>query len=137
MTEARVSGRSNLDTGEGGDGRSDAPMDVAMEMAMAVTPVAVETAGATIVERMERNKNGMQRRMSEALATAVAPSDWRCRMERRMRQQAQELTQLHRTVGHLTNLLDTQAACEEAQWRGMMTWMQEREQKWDTRHEDD
>jgi len=137
MTEARVSGRSDLDTGEAGDGRSNAPMDVAMEMATAATPVAAETAGTTIVEPMERNENGKRRRRSEAVATAVDPSDWRSRMERTMRQQAQELTQLHRTVGHLTNLLEAQAAREEAQWRGMMTWMQEREQKWGTRHKDD
>jgi hypothetical protein len=137
MTEARVSGRSDLDTGEAGDGRSDAPMDVAMEMATAATPVAAGTTGTTIVELTERNENGKRRRRSEAVATAVAPSDWRSRMERTMRQQAQELTQLHRTVGHLTNLLEAQAAREEAQWRGMMTWMQESEQKWDTRHEDD
>jgi hypothetical protein len=136
MTEARASGRSDLDTGEAGDGRSDAPMDVAMEMAMAATPVAAETAGAITVEPMERNKNGKRRRRSEALASAVATSDWRSCMERTKRQQAQELTQLHRTVGHLTNLLEVQAAREEALWRGMMTWRQEREQKWDTRHED-
>ena len=58
-------------------------------------------------------------------------------MERTMRQQAQELTELHRTVGHLTNLVQAQAAREEAQWLGMRTWMQDREQKWDARHEDD
>jgi len=50
-------------------------------------------------------------------------------MESTIRQQAQELMQLHRTVGHLANLLEARAACEEAQWQGMMTWMQEREQK--------
>ena len=132
MTKARASGRSDLDTGEEGDGRSNARMDVAMEMAMAATPVTAESAGAITVEPMERNEYGKQRRLTEALATAVAPSDWRCRMERTMRQQAQELTQLHRTGGHLTNLLEAQAAREEAQWRGMMTWMQEREPKWDT-----
>jgi len=75
MTEARVSGRSDLDKGEAGDGRSDAPMDVAMEMATAATPVAAETAGTTIVEPMERNENGKRRRRSEAVVTAVAPSD--------------------------------------------------------------
>jgi len=128
MTEARGSERSDLDTGEAGDRRSDAPVDVAMEMTTA------ETAGATIFELMERNENGKRRRRSEAPAT---PSDWRSRMERKMRQQAQELTQLHRTVGHLTNLVQAQAAREEAQWLGMRTWMQEREQKWDARHEDD
>jgi hypothetical protein len=137
MTEVRVSGRSDLDAGEAGDGRSDASMEVAMEMATAATPVAAETAGATIVEPMERNENGKRRRKIEAPATALAPSDWRSRMERMVRQQAQEQMQLHRTVGPLTNVLEAQAALEEAQWRGMLTWMQEREQKWDARHEDD
>jgi len=137
-TEARVSARSDRDTGEAGDGRSDAPMAVAMEKALAtaVTPLAAETAGETIVEPMQRNKNGKRRSRSEAQAIAVAPSDWRSHMERTMRQQVQELTQLRRTVSHLTNQLEAQAAHEEALWREMMLWMQEREQKWDTRHED-
>ena len=56
MTEARVSGRSDLDTGEAADGRSDAPMDVVMEMASAETATAAGTAGGTISELMERNK---------------------------------------------------------------------------------
>jgi len=59
----------------------------------------------------------------------AAPSDWRSRIERTIRQQAQEQTQLHRTVGHLAILVEAQAAREEAQWLAMMTWMQEREQK--------
>ena len=79
ITECRVSRRSDLDGGEGGNGRSGAPMDVAMEIAMAATAIAAETAGATISERMERNENGKQRRRSEA---PVAPSDWRSCMER-------------------------------------------------------
>jgi hypothetical protein len=123
MTEARASGRRDLDTGQAGDGRSDAHMDVAMEMATAVTPIAAETTGPITVEPMERNENRKRKRRSEALEIAMAPSDWKSRMERTMRQQAQELTQLHRTVGHLTNFLEAQAAREEAQWRGMTTWM--------------
>jgi len=34
-------------------------------------------------------------------------------------------------------MLEARAACKEALWQGMMTWMQERERKWDTHHEDD
>jgi len=83
MTDVRVSGRSDLDAGEAENGRSDAPMDVAMEMATAATSIAGETAGATILEPMERNENGKRRRRSEA---PVAPSDWRSRMERTIRQ---------------------------------------------------
>jgi len=136
MTEVRVSERSDLDVEEAGDGRSDAPMDVAMKMVRAATPIAAETAGATIVEPMERNENGKRRRRCEAPATVLPPSDWRSRMERTVRQQAQELMQLHRTVAHLTKVLEAQAACEEAPWRGMLTWMQETEQKWGARHQD-
>jgi len=54
-----------------------------------------------------------------------------------IQQQAQEMTQLHRTVAHLTNLVGARTAREEAQRLAMMTWMQQREQKWDARHEDD
>jgi outer membrane biosynthesis protein TonB len=133
MTEFRVSGRSDLDAGEAENGRSDAPMDVAMEMATTATSIATETAGATIFEPMERNENRKRRKRSEAQA---APSDWKNHMERTIQQQAQELTKLHRTVGHLANLVKARAACEEAQRLAMMTWMQEREPKWDARSQD-
>jgi len=89
MSEARVSERSDMDMGEAGDRKSDVPMDMAMEMTTAATPTAI---GATIFEPMERNEHGKQSRKSEALVTTLAPSDWRSRMERIMRQQAQELT---------------------------------------------
>jgi len=133
MTKHTVSEGSDLGAGEAGDGRSAVPMDAAMEMAMATTSIAAETALATIFEPMERNGNGIRRRRSLA---AAAPSDWRGSMERTIRQQAKELTQLHRTVGHLANVLESRAPRKEAQWLGMMTWMQEREQKWVTSHQD-
>jgi len=69
MTEARGSERSDLDTGEAGDRRSDVPVDFAMEMMTAATPSAAETAGTTMFEPMERNQNGKRRRRSEAPAT--------------------------------------------------------------------
>jgi hypothetical protein len=72
MTKARVSERSDLQTGEAGHRRSDAPVDVAMEMTTAATPTPEETAGATMFELMEGNQNGKRRRRSEAPAT---PSD--------------------------------------------------------------
>jgi len=62
-----------------------------MEMATAATSIAAETAGATIFEPMERNENGKRRRRSKAPA---APCDWMSCMERTIRKQAQELTQL-------------------------------------------
>jgi len=134
VTEARVSESSGQDAGEAGDSRSDPPVDVVMVMTTAVTPTHTDTAGTTMFELMERNENGKQGRRSEAPAT---PSYRRSRMERTIRHQAQELMQLHRTVGHLTNLVQAQAAREEAHWLGMRKWMQEREQKWDAHHEDD
>jgi len=57
-------------------------------------------------------------------------------MERIVRQQAQELMPQLQTVGHITHVLEAQAANEEVQWQRMLMWMQEREQKWDTHHED-
>jgi hypothetical protein len=51
MTECRGSERSDLDPGEWGDGRSDAPMHMAMEMATAATSIAAETAGGTMLNR--------------------------------------------------------------------------------------
>ena len=72
MTKASGSERSDLDTGEAGDRRSDAPVDVAMEMTTAGTRTAAETVGATMFEPMERNENGKRRRRSEA---RVTPSD--------------------------------------------------------------
>jgi len=134
MPEFRVSVRIDLDAGEAGKGRSDAPMAAAMEMATPATPIAAETPGAARFERRERNENGKRRMGSES---PVAPSDWMSRMERTLRQQGQELTQLRETVGHLANLVEARAAREEAQWLAMMMWMQEREQKWEARYEDD
>ena len=78
MTEFRVSGRSDLDAGEAGNGRRDMPMDVAMEMATVATAMAAETAGANIFELMERNENRKRRRWSEDLATpASGGATWR------------------------------------------------------------
>ena len=57
MTKFRASGRSDLDARVAENGRSDTPMDVAMEMATA-TAIAAETAGTGIFEPMERNENG-------------------------------------------------------------------------------
>ena len=53
MTEFRVSGRSELEAREAGNGRSDTPMDVAMEIMTAATAIAAETAGSTIIESIE------------------------------------------------------------------------------------
>jgi hypothetical protein len=137
MTKVRGRGRSNLDTGEAGDGRSNAPMDMAMVMVTTVTPIAEESTGATIVEPMERNENGKRRRRSEAPATALAPRDWRSRMERAAQQQAHEIAQRHRTIPMMANMLDAQTALQEVQWRGMRTWLEKREEKLEAYHQDD
>ena len=115
ISKVSVSRRSNLDTGEVGDGRSDASTDVSMEMALAATLIAAETVSANTFEPIERNGNGKRRKTSKALATPFAPNDWMSRKQRTMRQQAQELTQLHQTVGHLAYLLVAQATHEESQ----------------------
>jgi len=137
MTEVRGRERSDLDTGEAGDGRSDAPMDEAMETATTVTPMAAATTGVTIVEPMDRNENGKRRRRSEAPATALAPGDWRSRMERAAQQQVRKVGQLHRTIAKMANMLDTQTAFQKAQWPGIKTWLEKREEKWDAYHQDD
>jgi len=69
MTKVRGSERSGLDMGKAADGSSDAPMDMVMEMATAVTSIAAETAGEDTPELMERNDNGKRRRRSEVRRT--------------------------------------------------------------------
>jgi len=136
MTKVRVSERRGLDTGEAVDGRSDTPMDMAMEVATAVTSSAAGTAGETTLESMERNENGKRRRR-DVLATALALGDWRSRMECAAPQQARELAQLHRTIAKMANMLETHTALQEAQWRVMKLWLEEKEIKWDAYHQDD
>jgi hypothetical protein len=53
VTEVRGSKRSSLDMGGAADRRCDTPMDMAMEMATAVTSIAAETAGEDTLEPME------------------------------------------------------------------------------------
>jgi hypothetical protein len=115
-----VGERCVLDTGDEGDRRSDGLLDVAMERTSVVTRRTVDTAGATVFEPMEKNNKRKWRWRSNAAAT---PSVWRSRMERTMRPHAQELMQLHKSVKHVTNLEQAQAACEEAKWLGKRTWI--------------
>ena len=86
-----------------------------------------------MAEELEHNETG--KRLNSGPEASRAPSDWRSCMERTMRQQAQEQTQMHPTVGQLAYLLEAPESCEEAQWPGMITWMQEREQMRDSWHE--
>jgi len=71
-----------------------------------------------MLKPMERNENGNQRNSREAPA---ARSDWMSRVEMTIQQQAQELMQLHRTVGQLANLVEARAALKEAQRLAMIT----------------
>jgi len=134
VTKISVSERGDLDMGEAEDGGSDAPTDVAKEMVMAVIPIPTETAGATIFEPVVRNENGKQGRRCEAPVTAL---DWRSRIQRAEQQQAREVAQLHRTIAKMAIMLDAQIALQEAQWQGMETWLEKREEKWDEYHQDD
>jgi hypothetical protein len=76
MNEDRVNERRGLDRGEAADGRSDAPMDMPMQMATAITSIAAGTAGEATLELMQRNENGNRSR-SEDPAIAMALGDWR------------------------------------------------------------
>jgi hypothetical protein len=105
MTEVRGSERSSLDTGGTGDGWSDAPMDMAMEMATAVTSIATETVGEDRLDLMERNENGQRRSRSEVPAAPWNLGDWRSRMERAAQLEARELAQLHQSVAKMANML--------------------------------
>jgi hypothetical protein len=136
MTEVRASERRGLDTGEVAEGRSDAPMDMAMEMATAVKSIAAGTAGETTLQPMERYENGKRRR-SKVPATAWALGDSRSRMERAPHQKPRELAQLHRTIAKMSNMPETYIELQEAQWRGMKSWLEEKEKKWDAYHQDD
>ena len=112
MSQIIVSGVSDLDAREAGNGRSDPPMDVAMEMVTAVTAINAESAGANGCEPMKRNVNGTRRRRSEAW---VAPSECRSDMERTIQQHAEELMLRHQTVDYLADIVEARAASEEAQ----------------------
>jgi hypothetical protein len=114
MTEVRVSERRGLHTGEATDGRSDAAMDMAMEIPTAVTSIAAGTAREATREPIERNENGKRRR-SEVPVTAWALGDWTSRMECPAQLQAREQAQLHRTIAKMANMLGTHIALQEAQ----------------------
>ena len=93
ITEVRVSERRGPDMGDAAGGRSDASMDMAMEMATSVISIAMGTAAKATLETMERNEN-RKRRWSEVLATTWTLGDWRSCMERAAQPQAHELAQL-------------------------------------------
>jgi hypothetical protein len=85
ITEFAEREGSDLDVGDAGDGKSEEPMDMAKERAIAAPTIAAETPGVTILETKEGKENGTRRRRCEALAT---PRNWWSRMERTIRLQA-------------------------------------------------
>jgi hypothetical protein len=91
MTEVRASQRSGLDTGGAADGRSDEPIDMATEVAMAGAAIAASTAGEDTVVPIESQDNAMRRRRSEVPPTAWALGDGSSCMEHAAPQQAHEL----------------------------------------------
>jgi hypothetical protein len=132
MIEVRGSKRSSLDMGEVADRRSNAPMDMAMEMAMVVTSITTETSGKETPELIGRKENGKRRRRSEVPATTWVLGNWRSRMDCTARQQAHKLAQLHRTIAKMSNMLETHSALQKAQWRGIKLWLEEKEKMWET-----
>jgi hypothetical protein len=105
MIKVTVSMRRGLDKGEAADGRSDALMDMAMEMAIVVMSIVTEAAGEDRVVPRDRNDNGEQSSMSEFPATTWALGDWRICMECVAQQQTHKLAQLHRTIAQMANML--------------------------------
>jgi hypothetical protein len=79
------------------DGKSNAPIDLVMEIAMAVTSNAAGTVGKDTLWPMKRKETGTRRRMSEVPKTTSALRDWWRYTERVAQQQASEPAQLHRT----------------------------------------
>jgi hypothetical protein len=116
-TEVRERERSSRDPGGAADGRSNAPMDMAMamEMVTAVTSIPTETAGEDKFELMARIENGKRRRKCEVPAAAWAVMDWRSPREHAAQQQAHGQAQLHRTVTERANMLKTHTAQHDVQ----------------------
>jgi hypothetical protein len=77
MTEVMVSWRSNLDSAQVGDRRSDLPVHIGMEMVTVVTHIITDAVGTATLEPMERNENGNWRRRSKSPATVMGSRDWR------------------------------------------------------------
>lgn len=76
----------------------------------------------------EHNKNGTRLR-NETSEPVRALGDWRSRMERTVRQQEHEVTQLHQTIDRMARMLVADMAHNEAQWHGMKEWLEGRVKK--------
>jgi len=58
-------------------------------------------------------------------------------MEHTAQQQTRELAQLHRAIAKMEYMLETHTALQEAQWRGIKSWLEEKEKERDVYHQDD
>jgi hypothetical protein len=58
-------------------------------------------------------------------------------MERTVRNQACDVTQLHQSINGMVRMLEAHAVREEVQWCGMNEWLRDREMNCDDRHRDD
>jgi len=112
-------------------------MDLAMEMAMAVKPIAAETAGKATLQPMERKENRKRRWRREIPAAAWALGDCMNRMERVASQEACELAQLHRAIAKMATMLETHIELQKAPRHGMKLWLEAKEKTWDVYHLDD
>jgi len=112
---------------------AEAPRDCCAAGTMSGNPSSVSFMAAR--ERWERETNVKTLR-SETTETASAPGHWRSQMERTVRQQGREVTQLHETIDRMAWILEAHEPCEETQWICMNTWLEDREKQWDDRHND-
>jgi len=86
-------------------------------------------------EQWERKKNGNRLR-NKTLEPVSTPGDWRSWMERTVRPQAGEVTQVPQTIARMARMLEAHVAREQAQCLGMKALQEDRETKWDGRHKD-
>ena len=86
-----------------------------------------------VSEQWKLNTNGKRLR-NETSEPVSALEDWRSRMEQTVRQQADEVTQLHLTINSMATMVEAHTACEEAKWRGMNKWQEDMQTKWDEHH---
>jgi len=74
------------------------------------------------------HENGKQRRRSHALTFAPDPLHWRRDKKQFARHQAHDPAQPHQTIVKIPPRMEKQTTLQEEQWRGMKTWLQEKEE---------
>ena len=81
MTRVRMRKRSDKVSGEVADSTRNAHIPVAMEIAVAVNPIAADTAHASTLACMEKMELIKRRKRREAPTAALGPRDRRSRIE--------------------------------------------------------